>query len=311
MTDAPFPIDPVLTGITLAYRNRAYIADAVLPRMAPFPKQEFKYYQWTKPEQFTIPDTRVGRRSAPNEVEFTATAQTGSTEDYGLDDVIPFDDVANARGSLDPVGHATEMLTELVLLDREKRCAGVLFTAANYPAGNKTQLSGDTQWSDVDSDPLVAISNALDVPIMRPNILLLGQATWTSLRRHQKIVQATAQIGGATAGIASRQAVAELFELEEIVVGAGFVNTAKRGQTPTLTRLWGKHAALLYRDPLAQGADGRITFGWTAQYGERVAGQMEDPKVGLRGGVRVRVGESVKEMIVASDLGYFFEDAAA
>jgi hypothetical protein len=38
---------------------------------------------------------------------------------------------------------------------------------------------------------------------------------------------------------------------------------------------------------------------------------MPEPKLGLRGGVRVRVGESVKELVIAKDLGYFFENAIA
>ncbi len=42
-----------------------------------------------------------------------------------------------------------------------------------------------------------------------------------------------------------------------------------------------------------------------------MAGRREDPDIGLRGGVRVRVGESVKELIVANDLGYYFENAVA
>lgn len=308
---APFPIDPVLTGITLAYRNQRYIADEVLPRTAPFAKQEFKYNKWDKAEGFTIPNTRVGRRGAPTEVEFSATEETASTEDYGLDDPIPQTDIDNARGSLDPVAHATEMLTDLILLDREKRVADIVFAAGTYPTGNKATLSGTSQWSDSTSDPIAAISDALDVPLIRPNVMVIGRSAWTVLRRHEKILQAVARIGGATAGIAARQAVAELFELEDILVGESFVNTAKKGQTASFSRVWGKHCALLYRDRLAQGTDGRITFGWTAQYGTRISGQEPDSKIGLRGGTRVRVGESVKEVISAADLGYLFTNAVA
>lgn len=32
---APFPVDPVLTGITLAHHNRRFIADQVMPRINP------------------------------------------------------------------------------------------------------------------------------------------------------------------------------------------------------------------------------------------------------------------------------------
>ena len=56
---------------------------------------------------------------------------------------------------------------------------------------------------------------------------------------------------------------------------------------------------------------GRITFGLTAQWMTRIAGSTPDPKIGLLGGQRVRVGEFVKELVVANDVGYFIEDAVA
>jgi hypothetical protein len=314
MAKAPFPIDPVLTGIALAYRNTSYIADMVLPRVQPvLEKEEFTYLRMTQAESYTVPNTLVGRKSNPTEVEFTGTRLTDRTDDYGLDDVIPFSDGANAPTGYDPAAFAAEALADLVALDRERRVAALVFNTATYPAGNQATLSGTSQWSDAtNSNPLVAITNALDVPIVRPNVAVLGQATWTALRRHPVIVNAVAGVV-ANAGMASRQQVAELLELEEIIVGQSFVNSANRGQTATLGRIWGKHAAFIYRDRLFRGVESgqRVTFGATFQFGERVAGRMEEPKTGLRGAERVRVGESVKEVIVANDVAYYFANAVA
>lgn len=306
MAEAPFPFDPVLTGIAMAYRNPRMIADEVLPRLPPFDREEFKYYLWTKAEPFTIPDTKVGRRSQPNEVEFSGAELTGTTKDYGLDDIVPYTDQQNARGSgQDPLARATEGLTDLVGLDREARVAGQVFNASNYPAANKATLSGTDQWTNGASDPIDKISTALDVPLMRPNTMILGQEAWTALRKNGKIISAV-NVSGATSGMASRQAVQDLFEIENLLVGQSFYNTAKAGQTPAMARLWGKFCSLLYLDPLALSTSSRITFGFTAQFGTKVSGSMPEPKVGLRGGTRVRVGESVAEVISANDLGYLF-----
>ena len=95
-----------------------------------------------------------------------------------------------------------------------------------------------------------------------------------------------------------------------MLVGQGWLNTAKPGQAVSLQRVWGKHAALLVRDRLANARSGGA-FGMTAQWGSRIAGQEADSKIGMRGGQRVRAGESVKELITASDFGYFIEDAVA
>jgi hypothetical protein len=307
---APFPITPELTAIAVKYRNPRLIADQVLPRV-PVGLEEFKYWKFTLADGFTLPDTKVGRKSKPNEVEFSATEQTDSTGDYGLDDPVPQKDIDQGRAmGFDPLGHATMTLTDLIALDREVRAAALVFNPASYAAANKVVLAGATQWSDVASDPIAAIMTGLDACIMRPNKAVFGRATWTKLIQHPKIVKATNRNDG-DAGVASRRAVAELFELEEILVGEGFVNTAKKGQAPAMARVWGKHAALICQNGLATATNGLATYGYTAQYGTRVAGAVEDRDIGLRGGQRVRVGESVKELIVANDLAYFFENAVA
>ena len=105
-----------------------------------------------------------------------------------------------------------------------------------------------------------------------------------------------------------REFVAKLFELDEVLVGEGWVNTAKKGQTVTLSRVWGGNIALLHINPLANTQ--RVgTFGITAEFGKRIAGAQPDKDIGLRGGQKVRVGESVKELITANDFGYYIQDA--
>jgi hypothetical protein len=323
MAQAPFVIQPRLTAIAIAYRNAGYIADRVLPRV-PVDSPSFKWTKFTVGDSFTIPDTRVGRKSAPNKIDWTATEQTDSVIDYGLDDSVPQWDSQAAVASravagvqpINPEERSTELLTELVDLDREKRVATSVFTLATYPAANRLTLSGTGQWSDyTNSDPLTAILTNLDLCIVRPNIAVLGQATWTKLRLHPKVTAAVYPQGGNATGGATavaKQALADLLELEEVIVGQAWANSAKPGQTVSNARLWGKHAAFLYRAPVVTRTEGVVTFGMTAQWGSRIAGTIgQDPDIGLRGGTRVRSGESVKEVVVANDAAFFFENAVA
>lgn len=310
MSKAPFPIDAHLTAIAVAYKNTALIADEVLP-IEPVGKQDFKYPKFNLADGFAIPDSKVGRKSQPNQVEFSMTEATDSTADYALDDVIPIADIENAPPNYNPVQHATEGIMSLIKLGREKRAADLVFAAGNYGSSNKATLSGNDQWSDfTNSDPIKAILNALDACVMRPNIMVLGQATWSVLRRHPKIVKAV-NASGADAGVASRQAVADLLELQQILVGQSYLNTAKKGQTASISRVWGKHAALIYRENGGGSVLGKVTFGFTARWGSPIAGQWEDKNAGMRGGIVVRAGESVKELITANDLGYLFTNAVA
>lgn len=311
----PFQPAPQYTAIALAYQNKELIADQVLPRTE-VTAREFKWDLRTKAESFTVPSTLVGRKGQPNEVEFTAVEQTSSVVDYGLQFLVPNEDIEAARSKpgLDPLGTHTEGTTNLILLDREKRVADLVFAAATYPTGNKVTLSGTSQWSDFNnSDPVAAIMSAAEGMLMRPNTLVLGSQTAFQLRRHPKIIAAAFPTGGnaAQGGVASWQAIADLLEVERILIGRAWINTAKPGQTPTMVRLWGKHAALLRISPMARVRGDDISFGMTAEYGTRVAYTRPDPDIGLRGGVRGKVGESVKELITAPDCGYFFENAVA
>lgn len=318
LTTTAFPLNPELTAIAIGFQNpdAALIADQVLPRV-PVPKK-FTYTLYTASQGYSVPDTKVGRKSEPNMVDFGGTTVTAECVDYGLDDLVPNDEVAawesmpkpSSGGPVSPLALSTMMLTGLVQLDREIRVAGTVFATSSYSGTNQATLSGTSQWSDrANSDPLNAITTAMDIPLVRPNKLVIGQLAWTQLRMHPKLVQAIGK-SAQTAGYASIQQVADLLELQEIIVGRAFYNTAKKGQTPTYARAWGKHAALLHIDSLAAQLQ-QPTFGWTGQWGSKIAGDFPDPKAGLRGGTRVRSGESVKEVIVSTDAGYFFQNCVA
>ena len=314
----PFPIQQELTAISLAYTNRRLIADEVLPR-TPVPGREFKWLQMNKDQMFTVPETIVGRKGQPNEVEFGGTEVAGFVRDYGLDDVVPNEDLDSAPAGYNPLGVAVSGITELIALDREKRVADLVFNLNTYPSSNRTTLSGTSQWSDyTNSDPYSAIQTALDGMLMRPNVAVIGRLAWSKLRVHPKITAALAPsatgntpTANAQGSPATVQAVADLLELDQIIVGEAFINTAKPGQTSSLARCWGKHMAFMHQNPVATIRGNAVTFGFTAEWGNRVAGSIAEPKVGLRGAQRVRVGESVNELIVASDVGYFFQNVVA
>lgn len=308
---ALFVVQPHLTAIAVAYQNERMIADAVLPRVQ-VPGSTFKYTVYDKRDTFTIPDTKVGRTSRPNEVDWHATEQSSSVVPYGLEEPIPQEDIDNAAGTpIDPEMQATEQLTDLVALDREQRAANLVFNANSYAAANKTTLTNapGSQWSDPASNPTQVITDAIDTMIVRPNTLVLGRRVCTWLRRNPNIVKAYNQTLG-DQGKVPMAFLSELFEIPNILVGESWVNTQKKGQAGQFARLWGLHAALLYINPVSATTKS-MTFGVTAQWGERIAGTRVDPDIGLKGGTRVRVGEEVKELVLANDLGYFFQNAVA
>ncbi len=317
----PFPVNAVLTAIAVGFRNTSAmrIADQVLPRQN-VSAEKFKWTEYPLSEAFNTPDARVGRKGRVQQLEFSGTEKEAAVEDFGFDAPIPYSDIeaaanARARGlsAIDPEAHAVQMITDTLENCREARVAGVVHNSATYAADKRVTLSGTSQFSDyTNSDPISVIKVGMEATLVYPpNTLVMGRAVWSRVSSHPKIVNAVK--GGVTnAGIVTREQFLELFSgegIQNLLIGDAMVNTAKPGQPVNLQRAWGKHIAMLHLNSMASIEQGGITFGMTADYGGRIAGRIEDKDVGLQGGVRIRTGERVKELIIAKDVGYFIQNA--
>lgn len=316
LATAPFTVNPELTAVAVGFKNTedSLIADRVLPRVPT--AETFQWTEYDTAQAYTVPDSKVGRKSEPTQVTFNGTSHNDTVDDHGFDDFVPqrdmdvFNNMPKAAGAINPEMLSTMMLSNLILLSREVRVAGIVFNTANYDAGLQDTLAGNDQWSDyVNSDPFEDLTTALDEPLIRPNKMIIGGLAWTKLRKHPKIVQAV-YINPTGAGIVTRQQLADVLEIDEIIVGGSRVNTSKKGQAAVYARTWGKHCALIYSSQIAAQTF-QPTWGWTAQFGPKFAGTIADPKKGLRGGNTIRVGEQVKEVVAAKGAGYFFEDVIA
>lgn len=313
----PFTADPALTGIAIGFRNQAQqlIADEVMGRV-PVMAETFKWLEYPVNEAFTLPDSRVGRKGRVTRVEFSATENSASTDDYGFSSPIPNSDIAAAaaaraakQSTYDPENHAAESLTNLLLLDREVRVAKVVQDAGNYLSGQRIVLSGGDRFSAYStSDPIAVINQMFDSTLVyRPNTIVMGQPVWSKLRSHPHIVNAVR--GNLTdKGMVTREEFARLFEVQRVLVGESRVNLARPGQSLNLSRVWGKSIELLYIDPTAR-PEGGVTWGFTAQFGQRISGRIADGDIGLEGGNEIRVGEKVKELVVAKAVGAQIDNA--
>jgi hypothetical protein len=318
----PFVVSPILTAIAVGYRNPAHalIADRVLPRVA-VQQEVFKWTSFPLGEAFTLPETEVGRRGRPAQMEFTGIEETAATSDYGLDSDIPYTDIDAADrareaglGNVDPEKLAATQLSNIVELAREIRAAAVVQNAANYSAARKVTLAGGDQLSVyATSDPYGVIDTAMNGTLVyRPNTISMGRVVWNVIKRHPKLIKAVKNDNGE--GAITKQQFADLFEIdvERLLIGEGWLNTAKKGQAVNLQQVWGKSIQCTYIDPSKGSADDpTITWGFTAQLGTKIAGSGEDPHIGIKGGKFVRVGEQVKELVAAKDTGYQIGGAIA
>lgn len=301
----PFTPNTEMTAIAIAYRNRQMIADAVAPRVG-VGLREFKYLEFDPRETMTEVNTLVGRKSSPNQVEFTADEKTASVEDHGLTDIVPNDDIKNAPEGYNPQNHAVESVTDLIVLGRELRVAKMYGAAASYKHVQSLSANGYKKLSDPDCPIFEMLLELLDKPLMRPNGLTMSQRVATKLRTNKNLIKGYNGSLGDT-GMVPWEYIKEAFEIQNINVGQSRVNLAKKGKDIQLSSCWGDFLSATYIDPLANTQNGRMSFALTAQYDSRVSGE-RPVSAGLRGGVEIMVGESVRELSIAKDCGILLTD---
>ena len=304
-------IDAVLTNLSIQYKTEELIWEFLMP-LIKVGKRSDKYYKYNKADSFTIPNDKIGPKSLPNEFDWGVSDDNYSVKDHALGDWLPQETIDNSDNPLQPEVDTNDFLNKLLALAQEKRVADIVFAAASYPSGNKTQLSGTAQWGGSADDPIDNISLAVETCFQRANTLVFGQDAWRKFRKLPEIldaVKSSSRFQGSPGGLATGIEVAGLFEVDRIVVGRARYNTAKEGQTASYSRLWGKHCAALYveKNPGLKS----ITFGLTISEMLKQTQRDFDMKRGIKGAHYFKVAWNSDEKIVASDVGYLIEDAVA
>lgn len=316
MAKSAFPRDEKLTAISISYTNpdQAMIADKLLPR-AKVGTEDFSWTRYPKGQGFTVPRTLIGSKGKAPRIELTGEKVAASTDDVALEIPLTQKDIDNAPAGIDPRGMATEHLTKLLLLDRERMVTNLVQDPAQYSVGNVHDLSADAAadaFNNPASNPIKFLRGLLNAMLMRGNVLGMGLDVWEAIATHPKVVSAALGNDG-TEGVATKARVCELLEISEIVVGASRINASKPGQVVALESLWTDQVVAFYRDSTASFQNSAVTFGLTAQVGDRVAGTkiIEAGDMGLKGGEVILAGESVKPLIIAPDCGILLTDCLA
>ena len=327
----PFPADPVRTAVVQMYLEPGMIADQALPPTPPAAAKEFEYVKFRPGDAFEVPDTRLGRKSTPNEIEIPGDLVQGATEHHGLTDAVPLEDrdtAAANQGFPNPADTAVLLLTHLLKLAREVRTANAVFGAASYAAAFKTTLGANDKFDNDNSDPWGLLEDSINKPYFRPNTAVFGQEAWSKFRRHPSVLAATNRASGAKEGLARRADVAEQLEIDTLLVGRSRIASNAEGQDLALRRAWGDSVALIYRgafnasgmpggDAGSEGTgmppmlgDRRMpTFGFTQVYVPLEVRSRINEGIGIKGAEEIVVRESCLEVISGGDgFGYLISD---
>jgi len=284
---------------------QGYLADQVLPPV-PVVKESAVFWVYDK-SMFDIPESLRAPRSDYAKIDWSVTQDTYLCKEYGLEGEIDDDERENAAAPLDLDIDTTEIVTDMILNNREKRVADVVMSTGVV---TRTQtLAGVNQWSDYTgtSDPFTVLKTArttiFDATGYRPNCMLMGYKVLEALKLHPDILD---RIKYSERAIITADILAALFEVDTLLIGGILRKSSNEGQAVTLADVWGKDALVFYRE--LNPALRRASFGYQMrQRNLRVFRYREDK----RATDVIRVTEKQAEKIIAASLAYLVKAAVA
>lgn len=302
----------ILKTVSIRTRNR----DVIWPMLAPVVKvmtRSDKYFIWSAENDFGIENDALPPLGRATEIKMTKSDDNFSVNGRGLAGHIPLEMIRNNPDDpLAPEMRMMETLKTRLMNIYERYVSNTLFSASTYPTANKRTLSGNDQWSDhANSDPIDALLMRIEAQVVTPNTLALGSEVWQKMRTHPSVVAAARPMGGnaASGGVVTRQELADVLELDQVLVGRRLVNTAAPGAAANYTRVWGKHALLAYVDP--NPSIDTISLAWTFCETESEPYREFDGAMGEKGAVYLRESWNEDLKVIAPDVGFFFENAVS
>jgi len=305
-------IDVALTNVSVAYRNLAYIADILAPAV-PVLKQSDKYYIYDpERERFRATNDTRAPGARTNEVDFALSTDNYFCDDHALSSVIPDEERENADPVIQPAIDRTEFLSDKIDLNKEIALAERIIGGTDIQGET---LSGTSQWSDYDdSDPVVAVEgkkSAVQSSVQEiPNTLVLPFEVFQKVRLHPAV---TERVKYSNLGVAGPSILAQIFDVERVLVPRSFKNIAARGQNPSLAYVWGKNAFLCYIPP--RPAMMRValaySFLWTQAPGSVNSRIVEVWRDHPRKSDMIRVQRYYDQKIIAPGACYLWKNAVA
>lgn len=327
-------INAPLSNISIAFLQNAdnFVAGRVFPNI-PVSKQSDAYFTYDRgafnrdemEERLPGTESAGGSYTIGND-QYYATVRAIHKD-------IPDQVRSNADSPIQLDREATEFVTHKGLINREFIWASnffipgapgdvwtfVLNGAASRSAAVDPTDGGSNDifyWNDADSTPIEDVRLmkrfVLEATGFQPNVLTLGRATYDVLIDHPDIVgrldRGQTPVGPA---IANREALAALFEVEEILIMDAIKNTAAEGQPAAHAFIGGTHALLTYRprSPGLMTPSAGYTFSWSGFLGAGNDGmRVKRFRQENLSSDRVEIEMAYDQKLISPDLGAFFNN---
>ena len=295
-------INAYLSEVARGYSNNSFIAETLFPTIDS-EKEKIDIFQFNK-EAFQLYDTERAIRANSNVISpkgFSKHTATLSEHDLAYPiDYREEDEAEKVKLQL----HATNVVTEGLKLKHEKLCADLVQNPDNYATENKITLSGTSQFTDENSDPIKVVDDAKDAVCGKigkdPNTLVMGQEVWQALKRNANLKK---MIASSSNKIITLDLLKEFFEIENIVVGRSiFADSSNNFQ-----RVWGNNMILAYVPKLTSRTEYDPSFAYTVR--KKDALQIDEYQKEGNKVKYIRATDIYTPFLVGAEAGYLISNA--
>ncbi len=256
-------IDKVLTQISIAYPNNAFVGSQFMPPVR-VQKQSDLYSVFGRETWVLEPGDDL---RAPGAESYEIPGLERSlvpyyAKEHSLQTPIHDESRENADAPLSPDRDGTELVTAKILLGRELDIRVLLQNAANYAAGHTVTLAGVNQFNDyTSSDPVSVIKTGRrqlhSVLFMEPTKTMIPWQVLSFMEDHPDFIE---RIKYSQTGILTKDLIGAVLGIRNIVVPEAGYNTAAMGATEALAYIWGKDILMAMVPPRA--AQNTPAFGY-------------------------------------------------
>ena len=285
-----------------------YIGLDVMPLM-PVQEQSATYPVLPKEVMLKIPDTSRAPRGKYNRGDWEFENGFYVTQENGWEEAIDDTERKLYASMFDAEAVATRRAVKIILGAQEKRVSLMVFNATNFTA-NAVSIEWDTVATATPIDDVntgkLSVRSACG---MLPNALIISYTSFVNLRRSEQIIDLISYtFPGADINKMTRQQLAAVLDVPQVLVGGAVYDAAKKGQDASITDLWSYEYAML--TIIGSGGDimepclGR-TFLWTEDSAENTL--VESYREEDRRSDIIRVRHNTQERLIKS---YDENDAA-
>jgi len=220
--------DSALTGISVRYKNETYLADIVSPHY-PVKHLSNKYYIYSK-DNFRLEESRRSSNGEAREVNWDMSTGTYTLERHSFKHLVGDDDKENADPGVDLEKDATEVLTDKILLRKEKSLIDLIHTNGNW--ANESSLGAAGAWSanTTASNPILVVDSATTAIVKnsgkRANVAIMDLTTFKAAKNHTSILDL---VKYTSADSITEAMLAKLFNIKNVYVSQAVENSAAEG----------------------------------------------------------------------------------